>query len=127
MNSAIVALVLLSPAAAPAPAQAAPDARENVRNGLKWLAEKQKADGSWESLNDFAPTTISALSGTALLMQGSTLKDGTYAPHLRKLVAYFEKNTDEKGKIASTGQNEMFQYIPSHAQALLFLACVYDV
>ncbi|MBM3981278.1 MAG: hypothetical protein FJ304_13510 [Planctomycetes bacterium] len=68
MNSTVLALALLAPAAPPAPAQ--PDVKGTVRAGLKWLAEKQKDDGSWESLNDIAPTATVAHAGLALLLTG---------------------------------------------------------
>lgn len=126
MNSTVLALALLVPAAPPAPA-AGPDVRDTVRNGLKWLAEKQKADGTWESLNDVAPTATTATAGLALLMEGSTPARGKYAAGVRKTVDYFVKNSADNGLLASKGMNEQFQYIQSHAHALLFLACAYDV
>ena len=58
MNSAIVALTLLAPTAPPSPA--APDVKETVRTGLKWLAEQQQEDGSWQGVTTFTPTTITA-------------------------------------------------------------------
>lgn len=125
MNSTILALALLTPAAPPAPA--APDVKDTVRNGLKWLAEKQKADGTWESLNDIMPTTTTATAGLALLMEGSTPSSGKYAPNIRKTVDWAVKNSADNGLLASKGMNEMYQYISSHSQALVFLACAYDV
>jgi hypothetical protein len=125
MNSVVVALALLAPAA-PSPGPPAPDVKETVRNGLKWLAEQQQKDGSWQGLNGVVPTTITATAGLALLMEGSTLQEGKYAPNLRKLVAWLEKNTSDKGMLASNNDNERFQFVPTHANALLFLACAYD-
>lgn len=123
MTSAVVALALLAPAAPPA----APDVKENVRNGLKWLASQQKPDGHWESLNGSSQTTTTAHAGVAFLMEGSTPARGAYAGQLRKALAWLEKNTAADGQLASNDPNERFQHVPSHAQALLFLACAYDV
>ena len=124
MNSAVLALALLAPAAPPPPA--APDVKQTVRTGLKWLADQQKMDGSWPSLNDFAPTTTTVTAALALLMEGSTLKDGAYAPHLRKFLVWLEKHTNDQGRLASNTQNEQFQYVPLHSNALVVLACMYD-
>ncbi len=118
--AAAIALAILT---TPAPTSSA---GPTVQVGLKWLASQQKADGTWDSLNGFAPTTTTATAGLALLMEGSTPKDGAYAPHIRKTIAWLETNTSDKGMLASNGQNEMYQYIPSHSQALLFLVCAYD-
>lgn len=123
MNSAVIALALLAPAAPPA----APEVKENVRIGLKWLAEQQKADGTWSSQNGVGTTGATATAGLAFLMEGSTPSSGTYAPQLRKVLAWLEKNTAVSGQLASNGDNERFLYVPSHARALLFLACAYDV
>ncbi len=120
---AAAAAIALAVLATPAPNKGA---SETVRTGLKWLAAQQKADGTWEGMNGISPTTITATAGLALLMEGSTPKTGTYAPHIRKTIAWFEANTNDKGLLASNSMNETYQYIQSHAHALLFLACAYD-
>jgi hypothetical protein len=125
MNAAVLTLALLGPSAPPQPA--APDVSLNVKSGLKYLAGKQKDDGTWEANEGQPPTIITTTAALALLMEGSTLKDGPYAPHLRKVVAWLEKHVGDDGRLTSGDPNEMFQYIPGHATALLFLSCVYDV
>lgn len=126
MNSALVALALFAPAA-PEPEPTAPDATDSVRAGLKWLAAQQREDGSWVGANNMAPTTVTATAGLALLMEGSTPKSGAYAPNIRKALEWLDKKAGANGMLASNSETEMYQYVPSHASALLFLACVSDV
>jgi hypothetical protein len=125
MNAAL-ALALLAPTASP-PEQPAPDVTDSVRAGLKWLAAQQREDGSWIGMNNTAPTTTTAFAGLAFLMEGSTPKTGTYAPQLRKAVAWLEPKAGANGMLASNDPTEVYQYVLSHAAALLFLASVSDV
>lgn len=118
--AAVLVLAPFGPSAPPLPWS------DPVRDGLEWLAGQQKSDGHWEGRNGLIPTTVTATAGLALMMEGSTLKAGRYAPHLRKALAWFEANTSEKGQLAGTAPTERAQYVPAHAQGLLFLACVYD-
>jgi squalene cyclase len=123
MNTAVVALALLSTAAPP---RTAPDVRETVRAGLKWLVEQQKEDGSWVGTNGVAQTALTAHAGMALLMEGSTLQAGPYAPHLRKALAWMEKNANRSGRLGGNSPLEQGQYVSGHARAILFLVCVHD-
>lgn len=127
MNAAVLTLALLTPAAPPAKPAPAPDVSGNVGKGLKWLAGQQKKDGSWEGTNGAAPTSVTAMAGLAFLMEGSTPKGGAYAPNIRKAVEWFEAHAAESGKIGGKDPNEAYQYLQVHANAVLFLACVYDV
>jgi len=126
MTAVVLAFALLTPAQ-PGQQPPVPDVKEAVRTGLKWLADQQKDDGSWDGMNGASPTTLTAFAGLAFLMEGSTPKAGPYAPQLRKAVAWMEKNTQESVRIGGPIQFEANQYVPRHANALLFLACVSDV
>jgi hypothetical protein len=124
MNATAVALALLLPAAEP---QQPVDVSACVAKGLKWLAEQQKEDGNWVGRADSQPTMTTSMAGLALLMEGSTLKHGKYAPNLRKAVEWLEKNAQPSGLLATKHPTEVAQPTTTHAYALLFLACVYDV
>src|SRR5438270_12364060 len=69
--------------------------RDNVANGLKWLAEKQHEDGSWSALGGQHKVAMTALAGMALLMEGSTVKSGKYAKNLKAAVKYLMKNSQK--------------------------------
>ena len=120
-----IAFVLLT-AAAPAP-EPPVDVKESVAKGLKWLAEQQKEEGYWVGRADSQPTATTSIAGLALLMEGSTLKHGTYAPNLRRAVEWMTKNVQSDGLLSSNHRTEIDQPIGTHAQALLFLVCAYDV
>lgn len=122
--STLLALALILPAQ---PEPQTPDVKETVEKGLKWLADQQKEDGSWVGRADSQPTTMTALAGLALLMDGSTLKAGPYAPHLRKAVEWMHKHANEEGLIGKAHPSENNRYMIPHAHALLFLACAFDV
>jgi hypothetical protein len=122
------ALALLTPTAQPPAAPSAPvDVKECTAKGLKWLAEQQELEGNWFGRANSAPTTTTAMAGLALLMEGSTLKTGTYAPNLRKAVEWMEKIAAADGSLVGTNRTDTTRPINTHAHALLFLACAYDV
>src|SRR5437764_2903565 len=62
--------------------------RETVSKGLQWLAKNQQPDGHWGSNagNEQYKVAMTGLAGVALLMEGSTVKQGKYAPNIRKAV-----------------------------------------
>jgi prenyltransferase beta subunit len=119
--AAAIALALLAPKPEP------PDVRPAVRKGLDWLAKQQGEDGSWRGMNDGLPTFVTGYAALALLMEGSTLQDGAYSSHLRKALAWMEKNARPDGLLGGTHQTESSWDTNGHAIGLLFLACAYDV
>jgi hypothetical protein len=122
-----LALALLLPGAQP-PADSAPvNVKECVAKGLKWLGEQQEPEGNWFGRANSAPVTTTAMAGLALLMEGSTLKTGTYAPNLRQAVAWMEKSAAANGSLVGTNPTDLARTITTHATATLFLASAYDV
>jgi hypothetical protein len=127
MNAATaLALALLGPAQPPAD-PAPVNVKECVSKGLKWLSEQQELEGNWFGRANSAPVTTTAMAGLALLMEGSTLKTGTHAPHLRKAVAWMETVAAENGALVGKNRTDAARPFNTHAHALLFLACAYDV
>src|SRR5260370_8674419 len=53
-----------------------------IDKGLEWLAKAQQRDGHWDATGGMYPVAMTAMSGMALLMEGSTLSDGRYSNHL---------------------------------------------
>lgn len=122
MNTALL-LALLVPAADTVPA---PDVRDNVSRGLKWLADQQKTDGSWDAPNGLSRSLITARAGSALLMEGSTTSTGNYAPNLRKAAAWFAAQTPASGRLGGNNPTETQVSTLSQAHALVFLVSVHD-
>jgi len=104
--------------------------RKAVDKGLEWLASKQNEKGYWGANGDNYPITMTALAGMALLMEGSTLKEGKYAAHLRKAVDWLIDKSNvggnKDGLIGDTNlPQEAGRYMYGHGFATLFLASVY--
>src|SRR5947208_16221687 len=60
--------------------------REVVTKGLDYLAKSQNRDGHWEANGGQYPMAMTALAGTAMLMEGSTIRHGKYADRIRLAV-----------------------------------------
>src|SRR5438552_18007333 len=58
--------------------------RETVKKGLNYLVKQQFKDGHWGANGDQYPVSMTALAGMALLMEGSTIREGKYAPNIRR-------------------------------------------
>ena len=70
-----VVVCLLGAALLPATVGGAPlDGRvdRTVTKGLDWLVRRQSRRGSWAANDGRYPTAMTALAGTALLLEGST-------------------------------------------------------
>ena len=67
---------------------------------------------------------MTAMSGMALLMEGSTLSDGKYSNHLRKAADWLMGVAQRNGVISPLNQLGR-GYMHDHGYALLFLACLY--
>jgi tRNA A-37 threonylcarbamoyl transferase component Bud32/anti-sigma factor RsiW len=104
----------------------APKYREAINKGLDYLAKAQRIDGHWTAIGDQYPTSITALAGMALLMEGSTLHDGKYADSLRKAVDWMMERSQDNGLLELPNHAEAGRYLFGHAHGTLFLATVYS-
>src|SRR4029077_13513760 len=68
------------------------DVQETIRKGLEWIAKNQnRSEGCWEAHGGQYPTTMTGLAGMALLMEGSTMREGKYSQNIKKAVEWFMK------------------------------------
>ncbi len=102
--------------------------RDCVKRGLEWVAKDQKKDGHWEAGGGAYPVAMTGLSGVALLMEGSTIREGKYADNIRRAVDWLleTERTRSNGLISNPNHPaEQGRYMYGHGFGLLFLACVY--
>jgi hypothetical protein len=100
--------------------------RPCVDKGLEWLAKTQSKDGHWEAFGGQYPLTMTGLSGMAMLMQGSTLREGKYKDHIRRAVDWLMARSMPNGMLGNPNiPGEAGRYMYGHGYALLFLASVY--
>src|SRR5713101_8009969 len=58
--------------------------RDTVDKGLRYLIKNQFKDGHWGANGDQYPVSMTGLAGMALLMDGSTVREGKYATNIRR-------------------------------------------
>src|SRR5438067_7507535 len=103
-----------------------PKYRAVIDKGLTYLAKSQHTDGHWEANGGAYPTTMTALAGLALMMEGSTLRDGKYADKIRKATDWFMERSQRNGLLGNPNNpTESARYMYGHGYGMLFLAQVY--
>jgi hypothetical protein len=105
----------------PAPA-AEPRVEQVVGRGLDWLAARQSRRGNWSANEGRYPTAMTALAGTALLMEGSTTTQGRYAEPVRQAVDYLVGRARPNGLIGDPKNDDRYTY--GHGFSMLFLSQV---
>jgi squalene cyclase len=104
----------------------APEYQAAIKKALEWLVKQQHRDGHWEGNGGQYPTSMTALSGMALLMEGSTLREGKYAEQIRKAVDWIMDRSQRSGLIGNPNNpTEAQRYMYGHGFGLLFLAQIY--
>ena len=76
-----------------------PKIKQAVTRALDWLAAEQKPQGYWEAQGGQYRVAMTALSGNALLCEGSTTTRGKYAKHIRNAVSYLLEMSRPNGLI----------------------------
>lgn len=104
--------------------------QESVRKGLEYLVKHQFKDGHWGANGDQYPVSMTALAGLALLMEGSTIREGKYSTQIRKAADWCMdrsmRGNNRDGLIGNPEHpTETGRYMYGHGFATLFLACVY--
>jgi hypothetical protein len=115
-------LIYAGSTAFPPPAAAAiddPRVRKVVGEGLDWLVYQQHKLGHWTAQGRY-PTAMTALSGLALLCEGSTTTQGPYADNLRRAVDYLVRQSRPNGLIGDPLRDDRYTY--GHGFSMLFLS-----
>ena len=102
------------------------DVEASVARGLEWLRKNQNPDGSWAAQGNAYPTVMTAMAGLALMMEGSTSKEGKYSEQIAKAVEWYLKKSQNNGLLGTPNNpTEGSRYIYGHGFGMLFLACAY--
>ena len=119
---------LALPGAATAQPRKPSDVEATVERGLDYLKRIQGGDGHWEATGGQYPTSMTALAGMAMLMEGSTAREGKYSDQVRKAVDWFlrAERVRENGLIGDPNNpTETQRYMYGQGFGTLFLACCY--
>ncbi|NDC53624.1 MAG: hypothetical protein EBZ74_04875 [Planctomycetia bacterium] len=120
----ILACLLAAAPAPPAARAAALDdgVERTVTRGLDWLVRRQSRRGSWSANDGRYPTAMTALAGTALLLEGSTTTQGRHADAIRLAVDYLVSRSRVNGLIGDPKTDDRYTY--GHGFSMLFLSQV---
>jgi hypothetical protein len=119
----LAGLALLAPAARAD--EMSPEQRKAVQKGLEWLAKNQHKDGHWEAFGGQYPVTMTGISGMAMLMEGSTIREGKYKDNIRRATDWLMAHSMPNGMLGNPNiPGEAGRYMYGHGFATLFLSCV---
>ncbi|MFL5341961.1 MAG: prenyltransferase/squalene oxidase repeat-containing protein, partial [Gemmataceae bacterium] len=124
---AVLSLVALIVAAAPARADEIPEpVQKAIDKGLDWLDRTQNRDGHFDANGGQYPTTMTALGGMCFLMEGSTLRQGRYSNNVRRAVDWLMDRFQPSGLIGNPNNpTESSRYLYGHGFAMMFLSSAY--
>src|SRR5690242_20434434 len=74
--------------------------RKAIAKGLDWLAKAQHRDGHWEATGGAYPVAMTGLSGIALVMEGSTIRDGKYHDNILRATDWLMSVSQRSGLIS---------------------------
>lgn len=95
---------------------------EAIRGGLDWLVATQSRRGNWAANEGRYPTAMTALAGTALLLEGSTPTQGQYADAISQAVDFLISRSRPNGLIGDPKTDDRYTY--GHGFSMLFLSQV---
>lgn len=98
---------------------------EAVRRGVHFLVRSQARNGSWSSLRQDYPSTMTAMAGLALMAAGNTPHEGPHADSVERAVQYLLRSAQPSGLIAVPNQERQPMY--GHGFAMLFLSQAYGM
>lgn len=105
----------------------APAHRKAIDKGLEYLVKTQSKEGNWGSNGGSYRVSMTALSGMALLMEGSTVDSGPYAESIRRAVDWLLSKCQPTGVIVDLQDTtEASRYFFGHGYSMMFLATVYS-
>ena len=107
-----------------------PKYKAMVKKGLESLKKMQSKDGHFAADGDNYPVTMTGLAGLAMLMEGSTVREGAYSLQIRKaadwLMERSQRGQNRDGLVGNPDHpSEFGRYMYGHGFGLLFLASVY--
>ncbi len=103
-----------------------PETPEAIDKGLRWLAARQNADGSFGSGAYAGNIAVTSLAGLAFMTSGHMPGIGPYGEVVDKALAYVLDNTNTSGFIESR-QSTTHGPMYSHGFGCLFLAEAYGM
>lgn len=121
----VVLFFALAALAVPARAdKMSPEQRKAIRKGLEYLVKTQHRDGHWEAFGGQYPMTMTGISGMAMLMEGSTIREGKYKDNIKRAVDWVMAQSRPNGMLGHPNMpGEAGRYMYGHGFSTLFLAC----
>ena len=83
--------------------------RPTIEKALKWLVKQQQPDGRFEGTRGNYPVSMTSLAGMALLMEGSTLREGKYRNHIRRAADFVMRQAKSNGLIGEPSNSTMLK------------------
>jgi hypothetical protein len=115
-------LALLGSVTVPAYGQVDAKHEAAVTRALDYLAREQRRQGYWEANGGQYRVAMTALSGIALLAEGSTTTRGKYSRNISRAVDYLLDASQPNGLI---GYPDDYHYTYGHGYSMVFLSQVY--
>lgn len=99
-----------------------PEVQRAVNRSLDYLVREQRRQGFWEANGGQYRVAMTALAGTALLAEGSTMTRGKYSKNITDAVNFLIDMSQPSGLI---GFPDDYHYTYGHGFSMLFLSQVY--